>query len=244
MKEVGHACFNKTSMITRRSFDSVTKNKSRRLPSKERRRQILKVAEMKFAETGLASTTTATLAEAAGVSEPMLYFHFEAKQKLFEEAVKVNTEVRLKVLRERFFSMPHLTPLECVAKMAESTVMACVGDTGNASIMAWALLETPEFAAEVYRAEIGSIEALWVTEIGTRFADSPLRTRLALHLVPYAPHACMAFGFWLATLHHKPATAQEHASLYAGGIVNVARASLDFSPAPESFGAAPSTLRC
>jgi hypothetical protein len=147
-------------------------------------------------------------------------------------------------MQERFFSMPLLAPLECVEKMAESTVMACVGDTGNASIMAWALLEAPEFAAEVYRAEIGSVETLWVAEIGSRFADSPLRARLALHLTPYAPHACMAFGFWLATLHHKPATAREHARQYARGIGDVARANLDFSPAPESSEAAASSLRC
>jgi AcrR family transcriptional regulator len=231
--------------MTRKSIERLrtqrTKSTSRRLSCEERRRQILTVAEKQFAATGLGSTTTVKLAEAAGVSEPMLYIHFETKQKLFEEVVELNTQVRLAVLRERFLSMPHMTPLECVERMAESTVMACVGDIGNASIMAWALLETPEFAADVYRAEIGSIEALWVAEIGKRFADSPLRTRLDVYVVPYAAHACMAFGFWLATLHHKPATAQTHACQYAGGIGSVARAVLDFpseslEPAASSLG--------
>lgn len=231
--------------MTRKSFDRLrtqgTKSTSFRLSCEERRRQILKVAEMQFAATGLGSTTTVRLAEAAGVSEPVLYIHFDAKQKLFEEAVELNTKVRLAALRERFSSIPHMTPLECVESMAEETVMACVGDTGNASIMAWALLETPEFAADVYRAEIGSAEALWVSEIGARFPDSPLRTRLAVYLVPYAAHACMAFGFWLATLHHKPATAQTHARQYAVGIVGFARAVLDFPS--ESLEPAASSLR-
>ena len=75
----------------------------------------------------------------------------------------------------------------------------------------------PDFAAEVYRAEIGATEALWNAETGTRFGDSLVRSGLAVHLVPYAVHACMAFGFWLAALRHKPATAQAHARQYAGG---------------------------
>ncbi len=90
--------FNKTSMTTK-SFDRLrtqrTKSASRRLSCEERRRQILKVAEKQFAATGLGSTTTVTLAEAAGVSEPILYIHFETKQKPFEEAVEFNTQVRL-----------------------------------------------------------------------------------------------------------------------------------------------------
>ena len=101
--------------------------------------------------------------------------------------------------------------------------------------MAWGLLEMPEFAADTYRAEIGAIEVLWDGEIGTRFADSQVRSRLAVHLIPYAVHACMAFGFWLTALRHKPATAQAHARQYANGIVDAARTVLGFHP--ESFQA-------
>jgi hypothetical protein len=49
----------------------------------------------------------------------------------------------------------------------------------------------------------------------------------------------MSFGLWLTTLRHKPATAQAHARQYAGGIVDAARAVLNFSPesleAPDSW---------
>jgi AcrR family transcriptional regulator len=202
----------------------------RRLSHEQRRQQILKAAEEQFAATGLGSTTTVALAKAAGISEPMLYIHFGTKQKLFQAVIKRNSQHRLAALREGFFSIPDLPPLECIESMAESTVLACVEDVGNASVMAWGLMELPEFAAEVYRAEIGAVEALWDSEIGTRFADSPVRTRLAVHLMPYAVHACMAFGFWLTTLRHKPATALPHARLYAGGIVDAARAVLNFPP--------------
>ena len=104
------------------------------------------------------------------------------------------------------------------------------------AIMAWALLETPEFAADVYRAEIGATEMMWNSEIWRRFAGSPARPALAIHLVPYVVHACMAFGLWLATLRHKAATARAHARQYAEGVVEAARMVL--SLCPESPAAA------
>jgi hypothetical protein len=119
--------------------------------------------------------------------------------------------------------------------MAESTILACADGGSNASVMAWALLEMPEFAADVYRSEIGATELMWDSEICTRFAGSPVRGRLAIHLVPYVVHACMAFGFWLATLRHKTETAEAHARQYAEGVVDAARMVL--TPCPESLGA-------
>jgi len=209
------------------------------LSAEQRRREILKAAEEQFADSGLASTTTASIATAAGVSEATLYIYFGTKQKLFEEVIERSTQNRLAALRERFFSIPHMPPLECIEAMAESTVLACVDYVGNASVMAWGLREVPEFAADVYRAEIGATEALWDDEIETRLADWPLRTRLAVHLVPYAVHACMAFGLWLAMLHHQPLTAQPHARQYADGIVDVARAVLNSPSGPIETVSAP-----
>jgi AcrR family transcriptional regulator len=214
---------------------------SRGLYREQRRQQILKAAEDQFAVSGLGATTTGSLAKAAGISEAGLNTHSGTKQKLFEKVLERNSQDRLAALRQRFCSISNMPPLECVERMAESTVLACVDDIGNASIMAWGMMAIPEFAADIYRSEIGSTEVLWVTEIGARFADSPLRTRLAVHLVPYAVHACMAFGFWLATLHHKPATAQAHARQYAAGIVDAARAALDFPS--ESLEPAASPVR-
>ena len=211
---------------------------SRRLSGALRREQILRAAEKQFAASGFAATNTATVAKAAGISEAMVYIHFGTKRELFEAAVANNMQGRLAALREQFFSIPNLPPLECVESMAESTILACVDENGNASIMVWALMEMPEFATDLYRAEIGATEALWDTEIGAHLADSPLRRRLAVHLVPYAVHTCMAFGLWLATLRHKPATARAHARQYAEAVVHVARGILDFCPEPLAATAA------
>jgi len=203
-----------------------------RLSRELRREQILKAAEPLFAATGLRSTTTAGLARAAGVSEAILFRHFGDKEQLFKEVVSNNTRQRLTALENRFSSIPDVPPLECIDRMAQGTILACAAGEGNASVMVWALMETPEFAADSYRGEIGATEAMWDSEILKRFGGTPIRARLAVHLVPYVVHACMAFGFWLAALHHKPGTAQAHARRYAEGVVDAARMVLSPGPAP------------
>ncbi|MHC5022470.1 MAG: TetR/AcrR family transcriptional regulator [Planctomycetota bacterium] len=51
--------------------------------ARERRRQLLEVAAELFAERGFRGTTTKELARAAGVTEPILYRHFQNKLDLF-----------------------------------------------------------------------------------------------------------------------------------------------------------------
>ncbi len=54
-----------------------------RMKAEDRRRQLLEVAATLFAERGYHGTTTAELAGAAGVTEPILYRHFANKLDLF-----------------------------------------------------------------------------------------------------------------------------------------------------------------
>ena len=206
---------------------------SARLPRDQRRQQILTIAAEQFTATGFRSTTCIHLAKAAGVSEAVLYIHFGTKQKLFEAVVQRNADRRLKELQARFSSIPNVSPVECVEKMAEAAILACSEGESTAALMAWALMELPEYAADVYRSEIGSTEAMWNAEIARRFAGSLAGTRLIVHLVPYAVHACMSFGFWLAALRHRPPTAAAHARQYAGGLADAARTVLGF-PAESS----------
>jgi len=54
-----------------------------RMRAKDRRRQLLEVAADLFAVRGYRGTTTAELAKAAGITEPILYRHFDNKLDLF-----------------------------------------------------------------------------------------------------------------------------------------------------------------
>src|ERR1700761_3993344 len=56
-----------------------------RLDSDDRRRAIVDAAVPLFAREGFAGTTTRELAEAAGISEALLFRHFPSKQSLYRE---------------------------------------------------------------------------------------------------------------------------------------------------------------
>lgn len=56
-----------------------------RLPAAERRRQLLDVAIARFAAKGFHATSMDEIADAAGVTKPVLYQHFHSKRQLYRE---------------------------------------------------------------------------------------------------------------------------------------------------------------
>ena len=54
-----------------------------RLKAPQRREQLMEVATKIFAKWGYNAATTAAIADAAGVTEPILYRHFSSKQEMF-----------------------------------------------------------------------------------------------------------------------------------------------------------------
>jgi AcrR family transcriptional regulator len=56
---------------------------SSRLPAEKRRAQLLDTAAKVFAARGYNGATTAELAKAAGITEPIIYRHFKGKKEMF-----------------------------------------------------------------------------------------------------------------------------------------------------------------
>jgi AcrR family transcriptional regulator len=75
-----------------------------------RRQQLLEAAARCFAEFGYRGTTTASLAQAAGVSEPLLYRHFANKRELFIALVQSVGEEVIDVWQQAI--TPIHSPLE------------------------------------------------------------------------------------------------------------------------------------
>lgn len=67
-----------------------------RLKAPQRREQLMEVATKLFARNGYEATTTAAIALAAGVTEPILYRHFKSKQELFVAIVKAVSDRTLR----------------------------------------------------------------------------------------------------------------------------------------------------
>jgi AcrR family transcriptional regulator len=66
---------------------------SRRLTADARRRQLFATALRLFADRGYAATTMDDIAEAAGVTKPLLYQHFDSKRALYLELMDVFASV-------------------------------------------------------------------------------------------------------------------------------------------------------
>lgn len=107
-----------------------------RLPAAERRAALIETAIEVFSEGSYRGTTTAEIARAAGISEPILYRHFASKRELYlaaldhvwgkarehwEEALATTENVR-----EAFDAIgrAHVTVRDCKFQMAELWVQA------------------------------------------------------------------------------------------------------------------------
>ena len=67
--------------------DTTERSSTTRLPAAERRGQLLQVALDTFAAKGFHETSMNEVAEAAGVTKPVLYQHFASKKALYNELV-------------------------------------------------------------------------------------------------------------------------------------------------------------
>ncbi|MCD9625133.1 TetR/AcrR family transcriptional regulator [Rhabdothermincola salaria] len=77
-----------------------------RLPAAERRHQLLATALATFAERGYHQASMNDIADAAGVTKPVLYQHFGSKRELFLEVLReVGGELRQRV-REATIGAP------------------------------------------------------------------------------------------------------------------------------------------
>ena len=107
-----------------------------RLPAAERREALIEVAIKVFSDGSYRGTTTAEIARAAGVSEPILYRHFASKRDLYLAALdhvwgkaRASWERALEStdnVREALETMGrgHVTVRDCKFQMAELWVQA------------------------------------------------------------------------------------------------------------------------
>jgi len=66
-----------------------------RLKAAQRKDQLISVATRVFARLGYDAATTHEIAEAAGITEPILYRHFKSKQDMFVAIVRKMSQVKL-----------------------------------------------------------------------------------------------------------------------------------------------------
>src|SRR4029079_4457111 len=87
-------------MAPTRTVTSHTPRGTRRVPRKVREQQMLEVAERAFAERGYHAASVDAIAEAAGISKPMVYAYFGSKEGLYRACMSAARERLFDALRD------------------------------------------------------------------------------------------------------------------------------------------------
>jgi TetR/AcrR family transcriptional regulator len=132
----------------------MTATSSMRLPAAERRQALIDVALDVFTEGSYRGTTTAEIAREAGVSEPILYRHFESKRDLYLACIEESWRRLRAFWEEAIAESP--SPREWLPSMA-----GCV----------FALKETKHLVAE-----------LWMQAVVEAGDDAEVRKFLRRHM--------------------------------------------------------------
>src|SRR5262245_32612129 len=136
-----------------------------KLSAEERRAAIVKAVRRVFAERGFHGTTTRELAEAAGVSEALLFKHFPNKEALYT-AMQRSCHAqdpaieRLKALEPSTSTLVILVQFLATKKIV-GNANCDEDDAIHMRIMMQSLLEDGEFA----RLQLNQLAGGWVTKI-------------------------------------------------------------------------------
>ncbi|MFP5255881.1 MAG: TetR/AcrR family transcriptional regulator [Acidimicrobiia bacterium] len=164
-----------------------------RLPAARRRQQLLEVALRVFGERGFHPTSMNDVAEAAGVTKPVLYQHFRSKRDLYREVL---TDVGTQLLEE-------ITKATTAAATPHQQV-----ELGFLAYFRWVAANEPafrvlfgggtrrdeEFAAQVAKVEAAIAEAI-AALIDVSTLERAQRRQLAHGLVGLAEGASR---MWMA----------------------------------------------
>lgn len=165
-----------------------------RLPAAERRRQLLEVATRVFAERGYHETSMNDIAEAAGVTKPVLYQHFDSKRLLYRDLLN---EIGRRLQDEIGKSVAAATGPRDQIERGFATYFSFVARNGDAFQLLFnsGTQADPDFWAIAQETEIAIADA--VADLIRISGITPERRRLLAHgVVGLAESTCR---HWQAT---------------------------------------------
>jgi AcrR family transcriptional regulator len=170
-----------------------------RLDSDERRKAIVTAAVPLFARKGFAGTTTKELAEAAGISEGLLFRHFPSKKLLYGEILRLGCEGDPALERLAMLEPSSATLVHMMRFMVRHFLIGGEGDRGDIDIrlrlVLHSCLEDGEYARELFDHVFERVHPLFAASIEAAMAAGDVKPR------PIAS----ANRFWFA--HHVAAMA-------------------------------------
>ena len=150
-----------------------------RLDSDERRKAIVAAAVPLFARRGFAGTTTKELAEAAGISEALLFRHFPSKKHLYGEILRLGCEgdpalERLAALAPSTATLVHMIHYMLRYFLLGAGVDRAELDT-RLRLVLHSFLEDGEYARELFDRIFDRVHPLFAASIEAATAAGDLK---------------------------------------------------------------------
>jgi AcrR family transcriptional regulator len=138
-----------------------------KLSSEERRAAIIRAVRRVFAEKGFHGTTTRALADAAGVSEALLFKHFPNKEALFSAMKLSCCGARDQGRFERLNALePSASTLVLMVHFLVSRIVACPEDEDEQAIQQRLMLRSLAEDGEFARLALRKLAEHWVPKVG------------------------------------------------------------------------------
>src|ERR1700757_32615 len=149
-----------------------------RLDGDERRKAIVAAAVPLFARRGFAGTTTRELAEAAGISEALLFRHFPSKKHLYGEILQLGCEGDPALERLAALEPSTATLVHMITFMVRYFLLGGVDraelDT-RLRLLLHSFLEDGEYARELFDTIFERVHPLFVASIEAATAAGDLK---------------------------------------------------------------------
>jgi AcrR family transcriptional regulator len=172
-----------------------------RLDSEERRKAIVTAAVPLFARNGFAGTTTRELAEAAGISEALLFRHFPTKRHLYREILRLGCKGD-PPLEELAALQPSTATLVCMVRFMVRRFL--LGDEAERAeldprlrLLLHSLLEDGDYARELFEAVDERIVPLFAASLRAAIdaGDAVARPDATANLFWFAQHIAAMLAF-------------------------------------------------
>jgi AcrR family transcriptional regulator len=149
-----------------------------RLDSDERRKTIVAAAVPLFARKGFAGTTTRELAEAANISEGLLFRHFPSKKHLYSEILRLGCEGDPVLERLAALEPSTFTLVRMIHYMVRYFLLAGEADRAERDsrlrLVLHSFLEDGEYARELFETIFERVQPLFAASLEAAAAAGDL----------------------------------------------------------------------
>jgi AcrR family transcriptional regulator len=146
-----------------------------RLPSSDRKKQILNVATELFAGHGYNGVTTRQIAEAAGITEAIVFRHFESKEELYWEVLSLKSAAQDWKKRLEEILSSDMEALEMLATIARERLEQNAQDPAKIRLLMFSALENHRLSERFYKLHIAELYEMIATFIRNQMEEGKLR---------------------------------------------------------------------